>query len=48
MAYRPIVDRDRELRAFTAVLSSSPDEAASVLLIKDESGQGKSRLLERY
>ena len=45
---RPIVDRDRELNTFVTSLASPPHQAPSILFIEDVSGQGKTRLLERY
>jgi hypothetical protein len=45
---RPIVDRVTELKIFAAALEGASSDTASVLLLRDHSGQGKSRLLERY
>jgi hypothetical protein len=45
---RPIVDRDDELEVFITSLTSPPQQAPSILLIRDRSGQGKTRLLELY
>ena len=45
---RPIVDRRYELKTFVAALESPPQQAASIFLVQDQGGQGKSRLLELY
>lgn len=45
---RPIVDRRHELKTFVTALTSPPQQAASIFLIRDQGGQGKSRLLELY
>lgn len=45
---RPFVDRERELEIFVTALASPPQQAASIFLIQDQGGQGKSRLVERY
>lgn len=44
----PIADRNYELKAFITSLKSSPKQAKSILLIRDVSGQGKTRLIELY
>jgi hypothetical protein len=45
----PIVDRNYELETFITSLKSSPQQAAaSILLIHDVSGQGKTKLIEHY
>jgi hypothetical protein len=44
----PIVDRSLELQTFIDSLESPPQQATSILLVEDNSGQGKTRLLELY
>jgi len=45
---RPIVDRDQELNILKASLESRGEPPASILLVEDVSGQGKTKLLELY
>jgi hypothetical protein len=45
---RPIVDRQTELARFTELLDSGANPATSILLVNDESGQGKSSLLKVF
>ena len=42
------VDRDLEVTIFIAVLESHPQQATSILLVKDSVGRGKTTLLELY
>ena len=44
----PIVDRRTELAIFLALLDTSKTKSESILLLKNESGQGKSKLLQLY
>lgn len=44
----PIVDRKIELRLFKDLLDTSKVKEESILLLKNESGQGKSRLLHLF
>jgi len=44
----PIVDRRTEFGIFQAMLQDLRDRSESILLLKNESGQGKSRLLHLY
>jgi len=44
----PVVGRNREIGTFVTSLESPPQQAASILLVEDASGQGKTRLLEIY
>src|SRR5688572_19225320 len=45
---RPIVDRQTELARFTDLVDSARNPSTSILLVKDESGQGKSSLLRAF
>lgn len=45
---RPIVDRVTELNTFKTALTGPPQQAPSILLVQDGSGQGKSRLIDHY
>lgn len=44
----PIVDRKIEFGIFRALLDNSKNKSESILLLKNESGQGKSKLLRLY
>jgi hypothetical protein len=44
----PIVDRRTEKSIFLALLDTSKAKSESILLLKNESGQGKSKLLDLY
>lgn len=44
----PIVDRRNETSIFLALLDTSKSKSESILLLKNESGQGKSKLLHLY
>ena len=44
----PVVDRRTELGIFLTLLDDLDDRCESILLLKDESGQGKSKLLYLY
>jgi len=49
MTYQhPIVDRATELDIFEAMFARSEDRGESILLLKDGSGQGKSKLIQLY
>jgi len=48
MRRQPFVDRHKEIRAFTSLLRNLSSETRSIWLIEDESGKGKTRLLQHY